>query len=193
MLLLKESHKIDLNRCLEWLSQRQLPVEGGFNGRINKLVDSCYNFWQGATFELLDIAMEGKCNVDGEWLYSQTALQAYTIFCCQQNTGGLKDKPTKGPDPYHTAYALAGCSLAQHKSDYANLHAPTEHAKNFALNFDGNYSNTELADPKDPEEIEFTYSCLLSGLLSNKLRRIHPIYNVRYDYVLRARAHFHSL
>lgn len=49
--------------CLEWLSQRQLTFEGGFNGRINKLVDSCYNFWQGAAFELMDIAYEGKCNL----------------------------------------------------------------------------------------------------------------------------------
>ena len=48
--------------------------EGGFNGRINKLVDSCYNFWQGSTFELLDIALKGHGNVAGEWLYNQEAL-----------------------------------------------------------------------------------------------------------------------
>jgi protein farnesyltransferase subunit beta len=44
--------------------------EGGFNGRINKLVDSCYNFWQGASFEMIDIAMKGKGNIDGEYLYN---------------------------------------------------------------------------------------------------------------------------
>lgn len=27
--------------------------EGGFNGRTNKVVDSCYSFWQGALFNLL--------------------------------------------------------------------------------------------------------------------------------------------
>jgi len=59
MLLLKEHNKLDLPRLAEWLSMRQISEEGGFNGRINKLVDSCYNFWQGATFEMLDIAMEG--------------------------------------------------------------------------------------------------------------------------------------
>ena len=59
LIILKETDKLDLDRCAEWLVQRQIAEEGGFNGRINKLVDSCYNYWQGATFELLDIAMEG--------------------------------------------------------------------------------------------------------------------------------------
>ena len=65
LLILGESHKIDINRLLEWLANRQLTEEGGFNGRINKLVDSCYNFWQGATFELIDIALKGKGNLNG--------------------------------------------------------------------------------------------------------------------------------
>jgi prenyltransferase beta subunit len=38
-------------------------AEGGFNGRINKQVDSCYNFWVGASAELLDIAMKGNCSL----------------------------------------------------------------------------------------------------------------------------------
>ena len=59
LLLLGEAHKLDLDSCTEWLVQRQISEEGGFNGRINKLVDSCYNFWQGAAFELLDIATKG--------------------------------------------------------------------------------------------------------------------------------------
>jgi protein farnesyltransferase subunit beta len=28
-------------------------MEGGFNGRTNKLVDGCYSFWQGGLFPLL--------------------------------------------------------------------------------------------------------------------------------------------
>jgi hypothetical protein len=28
-------------------------VEGGFNGRTNKLVDGCYSFWQGGVFPIL--------------------------------------------------------------------------------------------------------------------------------------------
>jgi protein farnesyltransferase subunit beta len=29
---------------------RQMPVEGGFQGRANKLVDGCYSFWLGRYF-----------------------------------------------------------------------------------------------------------------------------------------------
>lgn len=74
LLILGESHKLDMDRLIEWLCNRQLVEEGGFNGRINKLVDSCYNFWQGASFELIDIALKGTGNLDGELLCNQEAL-----------------------------------------------------------------------------------------------------------------------
>ena len=38
---------------LRWASQRQGSIEGGFNGRTNKLVDGCYSFWQGGLFQVL--------------------------------------------------------------------------------------------------------------------------------------------
>ncbi len=37
--------------------------------------------------------------------------------CCQQLRGGLKDKPGKPPDYYHTCYCLSGLSQAQHASN----------------------------------------------------------------------------
>lgn len=80
LLLLGDEHKINIDRLIEWLTNRQLTEEGGFNGRINKLVDSCYNFWQGASFELVDIALKGKGNVNGEYLFNQEALQGYALF-----------------------------------------------------------------------------------------------------------------
>ena len=47
--------KINYEKLGEWLANRQFAAYGGFNGRINKLVDSCYSFWVGACFELVDI------------------------------------------------------------------------------------------------------------------------------------------
>ena len=38
-----------------WLAMRQMPVEGGFQGRTNKLVDGCYSFWQGGTFAAVQL------------------------------------------------------------------------------------------------------------------------------------------
>lgn len=49
-----------------------------------------------------------------EWLYDQTALQEYILLCCQVNTGGLRDKPGKSRDYYHSCYSLSGLTLAQH-------------------------------------------------------------------------------
>ena len=140
--------------------------------------------------------MQGKANLNGDWLYNQNALQGYTIFACQDtNYGGVKDKPGKGPDPYHTSYGLAGCGIAQHKSDYDNLHADTEHAKNFTAKFNGNYAECLPEDPKllseeQKSEIEFERTNLLCGELGNKLRRLNPIFNVRYDHLSKAKTYF---
>lgn len=41
-----------------------MAIEGGFNGRTNKVVDNCYSFWQGALFRLFNEATGGKCVVD---------------------------------------------------------------------------------------------------------------------------------
>lgn len=49
--------KINFEKLAEWLSNRQVDELGGFNGRINKLIDSCYSYWVGGCFEMLDILM----------------------------------------------------------------------------------------------------------------------------------------
>jgi hypothetical protein len=53
LLLAGRPRALDLPRLLHWAAQRQGWVEGGFNGRTNKLVDGCYSFWQGGVFPLL--------------------------------------------------------------------------------------------------------------------------------------------
>uniref|UniRef100_A0A7N1A0S1 Protein farnesyltransferase subunit beta n=1 Tax=Kalanchoe fedtschenkoi TaxID=63787 RepID=A0A7N1A0S1_KALFE len=50
--LINEVQRLDLPRFIDWLVFRQ-GVEGGFQGRTNKLVDGCYSFWQGGAFPLL--------------------------------------------------------------------------------------------------------------------------------------------
>ena len=42
-------------------------------------------------------------------------LQRYILLCAQVfPDGGLRDKPGKGRDYYHTCYALSGLSASQH-------------------------------------------------------------------------------
>ncbi len=81
----------------------------------------------------------------------------------------------KGPDFYHTMYGGSGMSIAQYLTDYETLHAPQSDK---GAGFDGNYP-----DPGHK-------TCLLSGVLNNRLRRINPIFCVRYDYLARAKAFF---
>lgn len=51
--LMNQLHRADINSLLRWLTNRQLELDGGFCGRSNKLVDSCYSYWQGAVFPLI--------------------------------------------------------------------------------------------------------------------------------------------
>lgn len=47
-------------------------------------------------------------------LYNYRALQLWLLRCCQTLKGGLRDKPGKPVDYYHTCYCLSGLAAAQH-------------------------------------------------------------------------------
>lgn len=51
--LLNQLHRLNMPALLRWLTNKQLTYHGGFCGRSNKLVDSCYSYWQGAVFPLI--------------------------------------------------------------------------------------------------------------------------------------------
>ncbi|WRT69034.1 uncharacterized protein IL334_006017 [Kwoniella shivajii] len=51
-------------------------------------------------------------------LFNRVALQEFTLIAAQQEaggSGGLRDKPGKRPDQYHTCNNLSGLSIAQHQ------------------------------------------------------------------------------
>ena len=50
--LLRKTDRLNIKRLKKWLVSRQTAV-GGFNGRTNKLVDSCYSFWVGASHAMV--------------------------------------------------------------------------------------------------------------------------------------------
>ncbi|KAI5643050.1 prenyltransferase and squalene oxidase repeat domain-containing protein [Phthorimaea operculella] len=113
--LLNRTQLCDIDALLRWCVNRQMRVEGGFQGRTNKLVDGCYSFWQGAAFPIISaiLSQEDKDLIETV-LFNQGALQEYIIICCQAPDGGLIDKPGKPRDIYHTCYTLSGLSVAQH-------------------------------------------------------------------------------
>ena len=40
-------------------------------------------------------------------------MQMYLMICSQSDEGGMRDKPGKPVDYYHTCYALSGLSISQ--------------------------------------------------------------------------------
>jgi hypothetical protein len=58
---------LDLPSLVNWVVFRQGAVEGGFQGRTNKLVDGCYSFWQGGVFSLLQRMMPELISQQEGW------------------------------------------------------------------------------------------------------------------------------
>ena len=115
MVLLGTTHMLRLPQLTSWLCHRQMDVHGGFQGRTNKLVDGCYSFWQGGAFPLLESVLSQKDALPAggiRSLFSTDGLLDYLYLCCQVKFGGMRDKPGKGRDYYHTCYCLSGLAVA---------------------------------------------------------------------------------
>ncbi|CAB3372823.1 Hypothetical predicted protein [Cloeon dipterum] len=115
LFLMGQEDLIDFPAFLRWAVSRQMKLEGGFQGRTNKLVDGCYSFWQGGAFPLINLILKTKegMPMPSSLLFNQEALQEYLLICCQHPRGGIIDKPGKSQDLYHTCYGLSGISVAQ--------------------------------------------------------------------------------
>lgn len=141
LMLLDKGHLCNLDTLLRWAANRQMRLEGGFQGRTNKLVDGCYSFWQGGIFPLINQLLDKDGPVPSRWMFDTSALQEYLLICCQDIRGGLVDKPGKSRDYYHTCYTLSGLSVAQHLTtdlqavlgDPNNLLAPTHSLYNVGV------------------------------------------------------------
>ncbi|XAR51859.1 Protein farnesyltransferase [Bertholletia excelsa] len=68
MILINEANRLDLPSLINWVAFRQ-GIEGGFQGRTNKLVDGCYSFWQGGVSALV----QRLHSIVGEQLMSSDA------------------------------------------------------------------------------------------------------------------------
>jgi hypothetical protein len=47
-----------------------------------------------------------------------------------------------------------------------------------------------LNDKGEFEDLEHEKTAMLAGIIDNKLRRMHPIHNARYDYIEKAKAFY---
>jgi len=164
LILMKAEARCNLSTLALWGANRQMRLEGGFQGRTNKLVDGCYSFWQGGLFPLLHTMYRNsgdihvKAALPDQWLFDTRALQEYLLICCQDHRGGLLDKPGKSRDFYHTCYTLSGLAVAQ-----------------TFLSSQGQTNTSVLGDPR------------------NVLAPVHPVYNICVDSAAGADAYFSPL
>jgi len=154
--LLRKTYLLNADQTLRWLVNRQTTKENGFQGRTNKLVDGCYTYWQAASFFTLEYQLcFGEKRQVPVPLFDSYALQEFVLYMCQDETGGLRDKPDKLPDPYHTCYTLSGLSIAQTFSRRQN-------------DLRRKFQSTALKEDPSP----------LIGGEQSVLVEIHPLYNV---------------
>ncbi|KAL2873861.1 CAAX farnesyltransferase (FTase) subunit beta [Colletotrichum sp. CLE4] len=161
--------------------------EGGFSGRTNKLVDGCYSHWVGGCWPLIDAVLKGAIELEDQpneasftphqgSLYSREGLIRY-ILCCGQDRskrGGLRDKPSRPSDAYHTCYVLSGLSSAQHQWDLTYV----------------NEDETILSEPK-----WVASPCAEGTQVFNEEDRvgtIHPVYTIPQESVDDMKAYFAS-
>ncbi|KAJ7076543.1 terpenoid cyclases/protein prenyltransferase alpha-alpha toroid [Mycena belliarum] len=204
--------KINRKSLVRWLVQMQgAPVElGGFKGRTNKLVDGCYSWWVGGAFALLEslginsasvapisVEKDGQTETDTDWddiddsLMNRKALQEYILYAGQHPVGGLRDKPPKNADAYHTLYCLAGLSSAQHKV----VPSPTRQAELLDCwtvddGVDGGLRKRILAHALSYSEEEGTETIV--GGPPNRVNATHPLFNLTITHTEAIMAHFYG-
>ncbi|KAJ9255902.1 hypothetical protein DTO195F2_6106 [Paecilomyces variotii] len=179
---------MDIPLLLSWLSARQYAPEGGFSGRTNKLVDGCYSHWVGGCWPLLQAALNGTQSLSQPVqpsvgsLYSREGLTRYILACCQSKRGGLRDKPGKYPDSYHTCYTLTGLSSLQ------NFHFHTDDSSAsrsvFSSAFSWKYTPIVSSSQVEADVNVFDER--------DRLQAFHPIYSIPHKAAENMRAWFES-
>ncbi|KAG0242498.1 terpenoid cyclases/protein prenyltransferase alpha-alpha toroid [Mortierella sp. GBAus27b] len=175
--LLGRTDVLDLDTFVKWSTRRQMSLEGGFQGRTNKLVDGCYSFWMGGIFPIIGKMLENleqdKDVLD--FVFDRDALQEYLLIACQSKTGGLRDKPSKSVDYYHTCYCLSGLSVTQHQISFRH------DLKDIAP---GPLSSLLWAAVPERQRIV--------GSPNNVVGQTHPVLNIGLDKVRKAFVYFYG-
>uniref|UniRef100_A0A060TB48 ARAD1B05456p n=1 Tax=Blastobotrys adeninivorans TaxID=409370 RepID=A0A060TB48_BLAAD len=86
---------------IEYLSKRQDDETGGFNGRVNKPVDTCYAWWNAACLKMLNRAN----------LIDWQGIDRYLETTEHKVLGGYSKTAGGYPDPLHSYLGLAAKAL----------------------------------------------------------------------------------
>lgn len=102
--LMNRLDRIDKEHLIDWLSRRQST---GFQGRINKVPDSCYGFWIGASLKLLGVFEE---------VVEKDTVSSF-VRSCGGEMGGFAKHPDANADVLHTFYSLCALNLCGAEAD----------------------------------------------------------------------------
>ena len=97
---------ININKTIRWLADRQMSFPGGFNGRTNKLVDSCYCWWVGSPCRTIS----EKLKLNPFW--NEKAISEFFFRTTQGKNGGFCDRPPSFSDSFHTLWGTSGAILS---------------------------------------------------------------------------------
>ncbi|KAI0035333.1 terpenoid cyclases/Protein prenyltransferase [Vararia minispora EC-137] len=203
---------IDVKRLLRWAVNMQGSETevGGFRGRTNKLIDGCYSWWGGGEFALLEalgvsghrehapLRPQHEAGPTEEWVgsddsvFNRDAMQRFILLTAQHPAGGLRDKPPKHPDAYHTLYCLAGLSVAQHRvtqsparrSELRSAWTPKPEIKYDMVR------KTAFTEALCWSEEEG--SSIIIGPASNRVNASHPLFNLTMTHSEGIMAHFYK-
>jgi protein farnesyltransferase subunit beta len=196
---LKEA--VDMDALVRWLSMRQYAPEGGLSGRTNKLVDGCYSTWIGGCWALVEAAIGVEMP-----LWSREGLIRYIMAATQYQHGGLRDKPGKGADFYHSCYVLLGLGSAMyHHSFEEDQETVEESMANVTLDGVGmplmtpfRWKGSKMVPGVETlvegfdswPEMRWGDDAPVTaggGLKGDRVAMCHPIFNIRYEMVEEAR------
>ncbi|KAF7030540.1 hypothetical protein CFC21_042061 [Triticum aestivum] len=99
--------------------------------KLSSVDDSCGTSSSGLASEKTSIVDYAKIGFDfmkqsnkiGP-LFHNIALQQYILLCAQVPEGGLRDKPGKNRDHYHSCYCLSGLSVSQYSAMTGSVSCP---------------------------------------------------------------------
>jgi len=203
----KDAPRVDVRRLLRWLVNMQgTDAElGGFKGRTNKLVDGCYSWWVGGAFTLLEAlgvspstsAPETTPHVNTppengwddaeESFFNRRALQEYILLAGQHPAGGLRDKPPKNPDAYHTAYCIAGLSAAQH-----HMYPSPSRREEVRGAWQGEGGVRAAAFAECLCWVEEEGGSQVVGSAANRVNATHPLFNLTITHTEGMMGHFYK-
>lgn len=113
---------VDWSKTVEWIVHRQINYPdvlyegievnhqdfGGFNGRENKVGDSCYSWWSVASLYILNQVQ----------LLNLPEFTQFLLMNQDHRVGGISKYFDASPDPYHTFLALSSFSLVKDRGEF---------------------------------------------------------------------------